>query len=78
MDESMVFERIKALAKDCFSIADIEITADTSYTDLGLDSLDAYELLMAVEDTFEITLPEDNIDQISTMQDMVDMVMDRL
>ncbi len=79
MDESMVFENIKTLAVETFSLSrDTQIEPDTSYADLGLDSLDAYELLMAVEEKFDITLPEENLENISTLQDMVDLVMENL
>lgn len=42
--------------------------------DLGADSLDVVELMMALEDQHGITLPEDDIEKIKTVQDIVDMM----
>ncbi len=42
--------------------------------DLGADSLDVVELLMALEDEYNITLPEGEVESIKTVQDIVDML----
>ena len=42
--------------------------------DLGADSLDVVELLMTLEDEYNITLPEDDVESIKTVQDIVDMM----
>lgn len=42
--------------------------------DLGADSLDVVELLMTLEDEFGITLPEDDVEKVKTVQDIVDMM----
>lgn len=45
--------------------------------DLGADSLDVVELMMALEDDYGITLPESDVESVKTVQDIVDM-MDKL
>ena len=42
--------------------------------DLGADSLDVVELLMTLEDEYNITLPEDDVEGLKTVQDIVDMM----
>ncbi len=42
--------------------------------DLGADSLDVVELLMTLEDEYSITLPEEDVENIKTVQDIVDMM----
>ncbi len=42
--------------------------------DLGADSLDVVELLMTLEDEYSITLPEEDVESIKTVQDIVDMM----
>jgi NADH dehydrogenase (ubiquinone) 1 alpha/beta subcomplex 1 len=45
--------------------------------DLGLDSLDAVEVLMAIEDEFLVEIPDDEADRIQTLQEAVDYVYER-
>lgn len=68
----MEFERIKEIISAQLGVnADI-ITMDTSFTDdLGADSLDLVELVMALEEEFDIEMPDDEIENISTVGDAV-------
>lgn len=50
------------------------ITPDAKFSDIGADSLDTVEIMMALEETFDITLGEDNADKITTVQDAADLI----
>lgn len=67
--------------KVCKMLAEqLDISADTItpqsevVKDLGADSLDVVELMMALEDEYGITLPETDVENIKTVQDIVDMM----
>ncbi|WP_227807135.1 acyl carrier protein [Mulberry dwarf phytoplasma] len=68
----MVFEKIKALIATQLSLDASTITLDTSFKeDLGLDSLDALELVMEVEKTFQINISDATLQNFKTVQDIV-------
>ena len=70
----MVFEAIaKLLAErnDC-DVADIQ--RDTTFQDLGIDSLDAMELSMALEEAYGLTIDEDAMHGFVTVQNIVDYI----
>ncbi|MCU1451459.1 MAG: acpP, partial [Acidimicrobiales bacterium] len=48
------------------------------FTDLDADSLDLVELVMALEERFDVTIPEDDLDSINTIGNAVDLVLDKL
>ncbi|XP_047938375.1 acyl carrier protein 1, chloroplastic-like [Salvia hispanica] len=54
--------------------ADKEITPQTTFTDLGADSLDTVEIVMGLEEEFDITVQEDNQDNISCIQEAADLI----
>ena len=67
--------------KVCNMLAEqLDISADTItpqsevVKDLGADSLDVVELMMALEDEYGITLPEGEVENVKTVQDIVDMM----
>ncbi|AOF55019.1 acyl carrier protein [Hydrangea phyllody phytoplasma] len=68
----MVFEKIKALIATQLSLDASTITLDTRFKeDLGLDSLDALELVMEVEKTFQINISDATLQNFKTVQDIV-------
>ncbi|MBT1576782.1 acyl carrier protein ['Elaeagnus angustifolia' witches'-broom phytoplasma] len=68
----MVFEKIKALISTQLSLDTSTITLDTRFKeDLGLDSLDALELVMEVEKTFQINISDVILQNFKTVQDIV-------
>lgn len=71
----MVFEKMKQILADQLD-ADIEsITLDTDIQDdLGADSLDVVEMLMAIEDEFDIEIPDDQIENLKTVGNVVDYI----
>ncbi len=72
----MVFEKIKHILCEEFEIDEQDISLDASiYEDLGLDSeTDIYDLVMSVEDTFEIELPDEDLEEIDTVDDLVKFI----
>jgi acyl carrier protein len=70
----MVIEKIKALIAEQFDIEEDTISSDTSFDELGADSLDIAELVTAVEEEFDIEIPEEFSDNIATVGDVVSAV----
>lgn len=68
----MIFERIKEILADQLD-SDIDAMSMESdiANDLGADSLDVVELLMAIEDEFEVEIPDEEIENIKTIGDLV-------
>ncbi len=68
----MVLEKVKAILADQFDVEEDKITAETSIiNDLGADSLDVVDLLMSIEDEFEVEVPDEEIENIKTVDDLV-------
>ena len=73
MDE--VFETIRDIAAEQLDVDKDEITLDTSFTDdLEADSLDLVELIMALEEEFDIEISDEDAEKISTVSDAVSYV----
>lgn len=71
----MVFEKVKEIIADQLNVSEDEITAEASFSDaLGADSLDLVELMIALEEEFEMTIPEEDIDKITTVGDVVEYI----
>lgn len=75
----MVLEKIKEILADQLD-ADIEtLSADTKIAeDLGADSLDVVEILMAIEDEFNVEIPDEEIDNIKTIGDVADYIQNKM
>ena len=73
----MVLEKVKAILSEQFDVEEDNITTDTSIADdLGADSLDVVDLLMSIEDEFEIEIPDDEIENIKTVGALVKYIED--
>jgi acyl carrier protein len=71
----MVFERIKKIIADQLGADEDDVTMETTFIeDLGADSLDVVELVMAIEDEFDMEIDEDEAENISTVGDVVDYI----
>jgi len=80
MEGIMVFEKIREIIAEQLSIENVEdITMDTSLTkDLEADSLDAVEIIMAIEDEYEIEIPEEEAEQFQVVRNLVKYVEDQI
>ena len=68
----MEFETIKKIIVDQLGVDEYEVTMDASFVDdLGADSLDLVELVMAMEDEFGIEIPDEDAEGIHTVSDAV-------
>jgi len=76
----MLFEKIRDIIADQLGIDDLDsITAETSLTkDLEADSLDAVEIMMALEDEFEITVPDEDAEKLLVIGEIVKYVEEKL
>ncbi len=72
----MTYEKIKHILCEEFEIDEQDISLEASiYEDLGLDSeTDIYDLVMSVEDTFEIEFPDEDLEEIETVDDLVKFI----
>ena len=71
----MEFEKLKAILVDQLGIADEDVTLESSFeNDLGADSLDLVEILMAIEEEFGFEVSEDDVDGIDTVGKAVDYI----
>ena len=68
-------EKIKQIIVEQLGVDSGEVTESASFVDdLGADSLDRVELIMAFEETFDIEIPDEDAEKISTVQDVIDYV----
>ncbi len=71
-DKDAVFDRVKQLILDQLDVDGDEITPDARFIDdLGADSLDIVELIMAIEEEFELEIPDEHAERIATVGDAV-------
>ncbi len=71
----VVEEKVKQIIVDQLGVEPSEVTPKASFVDdLGADSLDRVELIMALEETFGMEIPDNDAEKISTVQDAVDYI----
>lgn len=71
----MEFEKLKKIIIEVLNVDESEITMDTRFVDdLGADSLDVYQILMGVEEEFDIEIDVDNAEAIGTVADAVEKI----
>lgn len=71
----MVFEKVKEILMEQLEISGDEITMDSLLVDdLGADSLDAIDIVMSVEDEFKVEVPDEIVEKIATVGDIVNFI----
>lgn len=71
----MVFDKVKELISEQLDVKADDITeASNIQDDLGADSLDVVDLVMALEDEFDVEIPEDQVENIKTVGDIVKFI----
>ena len=71
----MVLEKVRKILSEQFSVDESSITANTNIAeDLGADSLDVVDILMSIEDEFEIEVPDEEVDNIRTVGELVNYI----
>lgn len=72
MAKENIYERVKELIAEQLGIEEEEITLESSFVDdLGADSLDIVELIMAIEEEFDIEIPDEDAEKMITVNDAV-------
>jgi acyl carrier protein len=68
-------EKVKQIISEQLGVEEAEVTPTASFVDdLGADSLDTVELVMALEENFDIEIPDDAAEKIRTVQDAIDYI----
>lgn len=74
-----VEERVKKIVSEQLGVDEEEVTPEASFVDdLGADSLDTVELVMAFEEEFSIEIPDDDAEKIITVQNSIDYIKERV
>lgn len=74
----MVYEKIKALICSQFDTDEESITKGTTLEELGADSLDVTELIMALEDEFGIEIDDESAEEVYTVGDIAELIEKRI
>lgn len=71
----MYYEKVKMMISEQFEIEEDDINMETSFKDdLNADSLDLMELVMGLEDEFELEFDDENVEDINTVEDAVNYI----
>ena len=71
----MEFDKLKETIADVLSVDPNEITLETTFMeDLGADSLDVFQIIMGIEEAFEIEIPADKVEHITTVGEAVALI----
>lgn len=72
---SSIEEQVKSIVAEQLGVKEDEVTNDASFVDdLGADSLDTVELVMALEEEFETEIPDEEAEKITTVQQAIDFI----
>ncbi len=76
MNETEVFEKVKKVVVEHLGVDAGEVKLEASFTeDLGADSLDTVELVMQLEEAFDVDIPEEEAEKITTVKAAVDYIL---
>ena len=68
-----MLEKLQAIIAEQLGIEAGDVSADSNFKDdLNADSLDLFEMVMAMEEEFEVEIPSDDLEQLQTVQDVMD------
>lgn len=71
----MEFETLKKVIAEVLNVDPDEIRPESTFTgDLGADSLDVFQIIMGLEEEFNIEIPEDSAEKVVTVEDAVEMI----
>lgn len=74
MTREEILSKLKPVIADRLSIEESEITEDKKLSDLGADSLDAVDTIMEIEKAFDIAIPDNDMEKLSTVKDIIDYI----
>ena len=79
MSSEEIFDKVKEIIVEQLGVADTAVTLEASFIDdLGADSLDIVELIMALEEEFDIEIPDADAERVVTVTDVVDYIKDHV
>ena len=79
MERDELLKKIKSIASDKLSISEDQVTEEASFIDdLGADSLDTVELVMALEDEFSMDIPDEDAEKLTTVGKAMDYILAHL
>ena len=79
MSSEEIFEKVKGIIVEQLGVAETAVTLEASFIDdLGADSLDIVELVMALEEEFDIEIPDADAEKVVTVGDVVDYIKDHV
>lgn len=71
----MEFEKLKKVIAEVLNVDPEEITMDTTFMDdLGADSLDVFQIIMGIEEEFDIEIPAEKAEKITTVEEAVELI----
>ena len=71
----MEFEKLKKIIAEVLNVDEDDITMETTFVDdLGADSLDVFQIIMGIEEEFDMEIPNDAAEQIVTVGDAVEQI----
>lgn len=75
MSTEQIYDRVKKIVANQLGVDDTKVTETASFqNDLGADSLDTVELVMAFEEEFDLEIPDEDAETIRTVKDAVDYI----
>lgn len=78
MENDEIFEKVKRIIVDQLNVSEDSVTKESSFIDdLGADSLDVVELIMALEEEFDMEIPDADAEKILTVNNVVEYIRDR-
>ncbi len=79
MTQEEIFEKVKGIIVEQLGVAETAVTMEASFIDdLGADSLDIVELIMALEEEFDTEIPDADAEKVVTVGDVVDYIKDHV
>lgn len=79
MSSEEIFDKVKEIIVEQLGIAENNVNEEASFIDdLGADSLDIVELIMAIEEEFDIEIPDTDAEKVVTVGDVVDYIKDNI
>jgi acyl carrier protein len=79
MSQEEIFQKVQKIVAEQLSVDESEVKPEASFAnDLGADSLDTVELVMALEEEFDIEIPDEAAENIATVQSAVDYIKEKV
>lgn len=79
METEQIFEKVKSVIVEQLGVDESEVTMDASFLDdLGADSIDIVEFIMALEEEFGLEIPDEEVDKIVTVENVIDYISENI